>query len=288
MTDGHGPTTIRRRLRAELRKLRLERSLSVDQVTDIVEWSTSKLVRIEGGQVGISVSDLNALLDVYQVADTAQTARLRELARASRKRAWWSGYQKFLPQPYLEFIGAEADATKIQQYHPTLVPGLLQIPDYATAIIRATELSRTPDDVVHARAEVRKKRQENVLAREHPPEYTALIDEAVLRRPVGGTQTMRDQLSHLLTLVERKTITLVVIPFHVGPHAGLLGAFALMDYDDPADDEVVYLETAQGNFTFADPAIVDGYRTTAKRLMEIGLGGDEMVEFVTRVRSELD
>src|SRR5947207_546434 len=140
MTTGPGPTTTRRRLRAELRRLRLAKGLSVEDVTNEVEWSTSKLVRIEGGQVGISVSDLNALLAVYDVDDAAQQEELRALARASRQRTWWSAYQRFLSPSYQEFIGAESDAIRIRHYHPTMVPGLLQTPAYAQAIIEATAL----------------------------------------------------------------------------------------------------------------------------------------------------
>src|SRR5215831_4148876 len=119
MPNGQGPTTTRRRLRAELRRLRLARDLSVETVTARVEWSTSKLIRIEGGQVGISVSDLNALLNEYGVTDKAQIEQLRVLARASRQRTWWSEYQRYLALPYQEFIGAESDAARIWHYHPT-------------------------------------------------------------------------------------------------------------------------------------------------------------------------
>jgi transcriptional regulator with XRE-family HTH domain len=282
---GQGPTTIRRRLRAELRNLRLAKGMSIEDVTNEVEWSTSKLVRIEGGQVGISVSDLNALLAVYGVDEGARKEELRRLARATRQRTWWSAYQRYIPAPYLEFIGAESDAARIRHYHPTVVPGLLQTPAYAKAVIEATVLEPLPPEVAKARNQVRLLRQEHVLERPEPPSVTVMLDEAVLRRPVGGQTTMREQLDHLIRLAERQTITILVIPFVAGPHPGLVGAFALMEYDDPANDDVLCLETATRDVILRDqPDLVNQYRKAADRLKQMGLPEPESVKFIAQVR----
>jgi hypothetical protein len=262
--------------------------MSVEAVTAEVEWSTSKLIRIEGGQVGISVSDLNALLAVYGVVDRARQEELRMLARATRQRTWWSAYQSKTPAPYLEFIGAESDATRIRHYHPTLVPGLLQTKAYAKAIIEATALDELPPDLAAARNEVRALRQENVLNRDGSPALTVILDEAVLRRPVGGPDTMREQLDHLLRLAARDTITMVVVPFSAGPHPGLLGAFALMEYDDPANDDVLCLETASGNVLLRDqPELISQYRRMAERLLALALSERDAVRLVEEVRDGL-
>src|SRR5439155_24654449 len=172
MTTGQGPTTTRRRLRSELRGFRLAKGMSIEDVTNEVEWSTSKLVRIEGGQVGISVSDLNALLAVYGISDQNEKERLRTLARATRQRTWWSGYQRHLPASYLGFIGAESDAAVIRQYNPTIVPGLLQTPAYAKAIIKGSALDQPEPEVVEARLRVRVLRQEHIVERADPPYLT--------------------------------------------------------------------------------------------------------------------
>jgi transcriptional regulator with XRE-family HTH domain len=288
MTTGPGPTTTRRRLRAELRRLRLAKGLSIENVTNEVEWSTSKLVRIEGGQVGISVSDLNALLQVYEVADPAQLEELRALARGSRQRTWWSAYQRFLAPSYQEFIGAEADATRIRHYHPTAVPGLLQTTAYAQAMVAAASLEPVSDEVAQALVEVRQNRKQHVLDRSTPPDFTVILDEAVLRRPVGGPAAMREQLDYLMRVAERDTVTLMVIPFSAGPHPGLAGAFALFSYDDPANDDVLCLETGSGNIVVKeDQDLVKQYNRAADRLEEIALPEPEAVEFVEKLRKAL-
>jgi transcriptional regulator with XRE-family HTH domain len=285
MTTGQGPTTTRRRLRAELRRLRVDKGMSIEEVTNEVVWSTSKLVRIENGQVGISVSDLNALLAVYGVEDKARRDELRQLAVATRQRTWWARYHRQLPTSLQEFIGAESDATRIWYYNPTIVPGLLQTPAYIKEIIEQTALDALAPEVAKARNEVRLLRQKHVLERAEPPAVTAIIDEAVLRRPVGGPATMREQLDHLIRLAERKTITLVVVPFSAGPYPGLLGAFTLLEYGDPPDDNVLCLETATGSLVLRDePEMIDQYRRAAGRLEEIGLSESESVGFVAQVR----
>ncbi|GAA4710608.1 helix-turn-helix domain-containing protein [Phytohabitans rumicis] len=289
MPTGQGPTTVRRRLRAELRSLRTAKGMTVEEVTNEVEWSISKLIRIENGQVGVSVSDLAALLQVYGVRDKARVDELKELARATRQRTWWSRYQKYLPQPYLEFIGAESDATRVRHYHPTMVPGLLQTLDYAAAIMAATGVTRLPADVEKARIEVRMLRQRDVLGREQPPEFTVILDEPVLRRPVGGPATMQQQLDHLVDLASREKVNVVVLPFSVGPHPGLLGAFALMEYDDPLNDDVVGLETASGNLILRDlPDVTAEYRAVAEHLVEMGLTGEDAIAFIRQVRKSYD
>jgi transcriptional regulator with XRE-family HTH domain len=288
MTTGPGPTTTRRRLRAELRRLRLAKGLSIEDVTNEVEWSTSKLVRIEGGQVGISVSDLNALLQVYEVDDKAQQEELRVLARASRQRTWWSAYQRFLTPSYQEFIGAEADATRIRHYHPTAVPGLLQTPTYAKAMIAAAALEPLSDEVSQALLEVRQNRKQHVLERPKPPEFTVILDEAVLRRPVGGLAGMREQLDYLVRVAARDSVTLLVLPFGAGPHVGLSGAFALFGYDDPANDDVLCLETASGNILVKeDEDLIKQYSRAADHLEEIALAEPEAIQFVEKVRKSL-
>jgi transcriptional regulator with XRE-family HTH domain len=288
MTTGQGPTTTRRRLRAELSSLRLAKGMSIEAVTNEVEWSTSKLIRIEGGQVGISVTDLNALLAVYGVADQAHIEELRALARATRQRMWWSAYQRHIPASYLEFIGAEFDAKQIRHYHPTTVPGLLQTPAYASAIIEATTLEPLSPEVAKARNEVRLQRQEQVLNRADPPAFTVILDEAVLRRPVGGQATMREQLDHLIRMAERDTITMVVVPFSAGPHPGLMGAFALMEYNDPLNDDVLCLEQASGDLFVKDqPELVALYRKAVETLEKIGKLEPEAIQFVQQVRNEL-
>jgi hypothetical protein len=257
--------------------------MSMEDVAHKVEWSTSKLVRIEGGQVGISVSDLNALLAIYEVGDQAQQEELRKLARATQKRTWWSAYQRHVPPPYLEFIGEESDADRIRTYHPTIVPGLFQTAAYTKAIIEATALNALPPEAVEARAEVRRRRQEHILERAAPPTITMVLDEAVLRRPVGGQLTMREQLDHLMRLAKRKNVCIVVVRFSAGPHPGLVGAFALLEYDD--GDDILCLETATRDVVLRDdPDVVRRYSRAAERLVTMALSEQDSIRFIAEVR----
>jgi transcriptional regulator with XRE-family HTH domain len=285
MATGHGPTTTRRRLRAELRSLRQRKGLAVEDVTDQVEWSTSKLIRIENGQVGISVSDLQALLAIYGVHDAKRVDELKELARASRQRTWWSRYQRYISLAYQEFIGAESDATEIRQYHPTIIPGLLQVEGYIRALSAATNFPENPPDVLEARVEVRQLRQRHVLERDDPPKYVVLLDESALRRPVGGPAVMRQQLDHLIKIAGRDTVTMVVVPLSAGPHLGVFGGYALMGYEDPLNDDVLCLENASADILLRDqPALVDAYRQATERLVAAGLRDDRAVGFIEEIR----
>jgi len=287
-TGTRGRTTTRRLLRGVLRGLRQKKGMSVEEVAAEVEWSASKLIRVEGGQVGLSVSDLNALLQVYDVHERTQVEELRSLARASRQRAWWSEYQRYIPAGYVEFIGAESDAARIRHFHPISVPGLLQRPAYADAIIRGTSLDEPAPEVARARAEIRRKRQERVFDRDDPPAVTMILDEAVLRRPIGDAETMRDELDHLINMAKQDKMTMVVVPFSAGAHPGLAGPFALFEYDDPEVEDLVCLETPHNDILVRDkPDLLDQYRRAADHLEEIGFTGDDAVRFVEQVREGL-
>jgi transcriptional regulator with XRE-family HTH domain len=264
----------RRRLRTELRRLREEKSFAQDVVANEMEWSISKLIRIENGSVGISVNDLKALLDLYDLDESGRD-ELIELARASRQRMWWSRYQKHLSATYLEFIGYEADATSIRHFQPLVVPGLLQTEAYARAINAGTSLSLEPRDGDEERIEVRLERQRDIFERPNPAEYIAVIDEAVLHRPVGGAETMRAQLAHLVEMARRPRVSVYVVPYAAGAHPGLIGAFSIMEFADPVDDDVLHLDSAPNEAILRDqPEAVERYRRVFERLIALSLRGD--------------
>ena len=267
MTVGHGPMVTRRRLRTELRRLREEKGFAQETVANEMEWSISKLIRIENGSVGISVNDLKALLDLYELDDD-QRDDLIELARGSRQRMWWSHYQKHLSATYLEFIGYEADASSIRHFQPLVVPGLLQTEAYARAINAGTTLTEEPQPGDEERIQVRLERQRDIFDREHPVEYIAVIDEAVLHRQVGGADTMRAQLAHLVEMARRPSVSVYVVPYPAGAHPGLSGAFSIMEFADPVDDDVLYLDSGPNQAVLRDqPAAVQRYRRVFDRLI---------------------
>lgn len=255
----NSPATTRRRLRAELRRMREAAGLSQIEVVDKLDWSQSKLIRIENGSVGISVTDARALLSLYGT-DGDLGDDLIDLARSSRVRTWWSRYREVLSPQHQEFIGFEADAARLRQFHPSVVPGLLQTEGYIRAILPALTLAPMTQSTYDSLIEVRLRRQAEVLGGPNPPAFTAILDEAVLRRSVGDAATMREQLEHLARMLDHPTVSIAVLPFSAGPHLGMAGAFHIMEFDDDVDDSILYLESAQGDMAMRDrPEMVERY-----------------------------
>jgi len=276
----------RRRLRTELRRLRDAKGFAQEYVADEMEWSVSKLIRIENGSVGISTNDLRALLELYGV-DEADRGDLVELSRASRQRMWWSRYQKFLAPTYLEFIGFEADAARILTFQPMIVPGLLQTEAYARAVNAVTGVSSDGDEGDEARIQVRLTRQQEIFGEGAPPtEYLAVVDESVLRRPVGGAEVMGAQLDRLVALARRPSIEVCVLPVEVGAHPGLTGGFSILTYADDADGDVVYVDGGPNQVILREQTErVDGYRRAFNRILELSVRGDEAIELIEKIRS---
>ncbi|HET6213537.1 MAG TPA: DUF5753 domain-containing protein, partial [Micromonosporaceae bacterium] len=246
-------------------------------------------VRIEAGTVGISTNDLRALLALYGMGAGDQMNDLLDLARRSRKRMWWSDYRDVLSGPYLEFIGFEAEASKIRYYHPTVVPGLLQSEAYTRAMIPSSvAIPREPEDVERL-IDVRLTRISDVLGRDEPPQYTAVLDEAVVRRMVGGPAVMRDQLRHLADLAAADYIELRWLPFQAGAHPGLYGSFALLDFADAADDTVLYLENAPTDMVLRDRASeISTYEAIFEKLVEVSYDETETLTALNKIADSLD
>jgi transcriptional regulator with XRE-family HTH domain len=287
MPEGQGPATTRRRLRFELRRLREEKGLRQDDVVEKLDWSLSKLIRIENGSVGVSVTDVRALLGVYGAPSTAADD-LVALARSARQRRWWSAYRDILNQQYQEFIGFEADAARLRQFHPAIVPGLLQTEAYVRAMIPALVLSPVSEAEYEGLVQVRLHRQQDVLYSGNPPEFIVVIDEAALRRVVGDVDVMREQLQHLVSVQELDTLTLGILPFSAGPHIGMQGAFHIMEFAADEDDDVLYLENALGDVSMRDrPDLVSRYSNHLNGMLERSLRGSAAVEFLQKISEEL-
>jgi transcriptional regulator with XRE-family HTH domain len=285
MSEQHGVATTRRRLRTELRRLREKASMHQSAVVKELDWSISKLIRIENGSVGISVTDLRALAGVYR-ADPEIIEELVKLARVTRKRQWWSAYRHMLSPTYREFIGYESDASMLMHMHPTLVPGLLQTEGYIRAIIPSTALAPSSPERLEAFVAIRRRRQEEVLYGSHPPEYTALIDEAVLRRQVGGVEVMREQLEHLARISD-KLVHVAVLPFGTGGHPGMQGAFTIMDFASPEEESVLFLETAFGNPIQREPQEVALYREAFRAMLDRCVRGGDATAYIRAVADDL-
>jgi Domain of unknown function (DUF5753)/Helix-turn-helix domain len=276
-----GSNRSRNRFRAELRGIRLQRRLSLSDVSDQLGWPTSRLPDIEYGEVGLSDGDLAELLELYGIRDPAEVHALHELARTSRERMWWHAYQKSLPPEYVELISAESDAARITHFHSTFVPGLLQTRPYATAITPPTTLTTPSESDADMRVDARMRRQCAVLYGPQPAELTAIVDETVLCRRVGSNAIMCEQLDRLVESVAQ----LVVVPVDAGPHPGLLGPFMLVEYDDPRVGDVLCFEWARGNVVVRDRLdLLLEYRALAERLVRIGLRGEAAVQMIQSAR----
>jgi transcriptional regulator with XRE-family HTH domain len=241
VTEGQSnPVVARRRLAAAVRRAREEAGLTQEQIASDMDWSPSKLVRIERGLVRISVNDLRALLHRYAIEDGPEVQRYLGWARASRARPWWSEYSGQLPTPSFEaLLGMEGEASKIAIFNCTTIPGLLQTEQYAKDLMATYQALFLPPDDADARLEVRLKRLPAVLERQ--PTLDVVLDEAVLRRATGDRQTMRGQLNRLLEVGSEPGISIYVVPFSAGPYV-TSGSFTILSFDGDDADDVVYVE----------------------------------------------
>ena len=267
------PTARGRRLRHELRRLREEAGLTHAEVARRLEWSPSKVSRIETGQSRAQTGDVRDLLEIYGVTDEATCEALVQLAREARRRGWWTRYTDVLGSG--TYVGLEAEAAGLHTYKSMFVPGLLQTEDYAQAVIRAGQAKPDPE-MLSRRLSARMARQE-ILERPDPPEIWAVLDESVVSRPVGGPEVMHAQLQHLIALSTKpnSTLTLQVLPFTAGAHPGMNGPFVILTFGSPTDPPMVYLETATDGLYLDEPIDVERYSLRFNHLVARALGPDE-------------
>ncbi|MEU7063921.1 helix-turn-helix transcriptional regulator [Streptomyces sp. NPDC046161] len=232
------PTVSRRRLGSELRRLRQAGGMTTQQVAQRLLISQPKISLLENGRRIIKPRDVRDLCLLYGVQDQRLVDDLMRLARDSGRQGWWNDYGDIA---YGAYIGLEAEAAAIRTFEPLMVPGLLQTPAYARAIIAGT-IPHASGDQAATRLQVRLRRQDRLTAPDNPLRLWAVLDEAALRRVVGSRKVMREQLEHLNNLGDRPHITVQVLPHEVGAHPGVSGQFSLLEFSDAADGSVVYLE----------------------------------------------
>ncbi|MEH1124661.1 helix-turn-helix domain-containing protein [Micromonospora sp. CPCC 206061] len=240
MTERRSPTIRRRRLGAELRRRREAAGVTIETVAERLECSASKISRIETGHTSATPRDVRDMLGIYGVS-LDESDELVQIAREARQKGWWHPYSTVLTGAY---VGLEQAANSVRAYEQQVVPGLLQTEEYAKAMIRAARPDITADEV-ERRVRVRLNRQ-SLLTQDDPIDLWVVLDEAVLSRPVGGDAVMRAQLSRLVEAAELPNVTLQVLPFEAGAHAGMDGTFAILDFPEAGDPDVVYAENATG------------------------------------------
>jgi transcriptional regulator with XRE-family HTH domain len=251
-----GPTVQRLMLGGHLRRLREQAGMTTEQAADSIRSSHSKISRMEHGRVGFKERDIGDLLTLYEVTEGTEREALLSLAREAKTPGWWQGYTDILPHWVEPYFGLEAAASFIREFELQFVPGLLQIEEYARAVIRLGNLP-SEDEVVR-RARARVSRQE-ILRREQPPKFWAVIDEGVLRRVIGGPEVMRAQLRHLIEMCDHPAVTLQVLPFSAGAHRAMGGPFTILRYSAPDLRDVVYIEQLTSALYLDKPADVDAY-----------------------------
>ena len=239
-SDWAGPTVRRMLVGARLRRLRTELGLTREEAAQAIRASEWKIHRLENGQVGFKDRDIIDLLARYQVTDPAEVAEFLTLAREANTPGWWQHYGDVLPSWFRTYVDLEQAATLIRSYEGQFVPGLLQTDDYMRAVVRGAHLEESGEEVGR-RVRLRMARQ-ILLTREDPPRLWAVVDEAALRRPVGGREVMRGQLERLIEATKLPNVTLQILPFAIGAHAAMGSAFSILRFADREIPDIVYLE----------------------------------------------
>lgn len=278
------PTVRRRRLGQELRRLREDRGMTAEEVADRLLVSQSKISRLENGRRSISPRDVRDLCGVYEVQDKKLVESLMQMARESRQQGWWHAFAELSPS-YSVYIGLETDASSLRVYEPHVVPGLLQTPEYARAVI-AGALPEISEEEVNNRVQVRMRRQQRVRDERSPLRLWAVVDEAALRRMVGGPAVMATQLDSLVEASRRPNVTLQAMPFAVGAHPGVNGQYTILEFPEASDSTVIYLEGGTSDLYLEKPHDVQHYSVMYEHLRAQALSPQETREFVLRIAQE--
>jgi len=278
MEDSASPLMLRRRLRTELRTARLSSNLTQEQVAKAMEWSLSKMNRIEKAKSAISINDLRALLQLYDVTDKERGDELLELARAitrakgGRDDQWWRRYSEVAPARLLELLDYESTASTVSQFETIFAPGILQTEEYASAVLEVFYDKNTSAERVAALVDLRTRRSE-LLTSAGAPKFSFVLDEPVIRRLVGSPTVMRGQLKHLVNMANLPNVTIRIVPFSAGLHSGMKQPFELIQFADTADDNIVFLESPRGDFISDDPdeatSYLEAFQGVAKKSLSL-------------------
>lgn len=280
-----GPTVRRRRLGTELRKLRETSGFKLEEVAAELGVAPSTLSRIETGKAPTKSAYLNQMLEMYGVKEAAQRQVLVDMAREGHRKGWWAAFDDVLPSGFDIYVGLEAETVAIRSYEVSVVPGLLQTADYARAVVREVFPRHSPDQLERL-VDLRMARQRR-LDDEPSLEVWAILDEAVIRRTVGGSECMRRQLEHLLSEGDRQGMTIQVLPFTSGAHAGQGGAFSILEFPDRDDAEVAYVESDAGHIYLEKEREVRARTEAFDRLRAAALSPFESADLISGAARDL-
>ncbi|TDB86438.1 XRE family transcriptional regulator [Actinomadura sp. KC216] len=278
------PTLRQRRLGMVLRELRAEDGRTAAEVAAALGWTRQKVMRLEAAPRKPIVAEVIKLLDAYGVEDPRREEILQLVSQA-RERGWWDTYRTQISRDYDAYIGLEAEAVSLRTYELSNIPGLLQTAGYARALITGRRPGLDPADV-DARVRVRTGRQEHLLTGPSPVHVWAVIGEGAVRREVGGRAVLREQLEHLLKMMELPNVILQILPFSAGA-APAKGPFVVIDFAERSDPEVVYLETPGGAMWIEDPEQVGQFLRDHVQLIDTSLTEDHTRRLIARLVGEL-
>ncbi|PDP88623.1 hypothetical protein CQJ94_05625 [Glycomyces fuscus] len=283
MAASYSPSVRRRRLSAELRRLRSETGMTLNDVAKHTGISRANLSKIEQAESKtVPAPTLNKLLKLYEVNDPTVQSAMHELSKLAGQKGWWSLYKGLLPQTLTDF---EAEACALRTYEAQVVPGLLQTPAYADAIFRANRVR--DDNEITQRVTARMARQ-NILNRLDPPTYLVIIDEAAIRRMVGSVNVMREQLRHLTHMAARDSIDIYVLPFSAGAHTSTEGSYSVMDFPDPRDASIVYLESPTTTMFLEEDHQVRSYNDMFGSTQSCSMSPAQTLDFLNHCIQELE
>ncbi|WP_306317565.1 MULTISPECIES: helix-turn-helix transcriptional regulator [unclassified Streptomyces] len=279
----YGPAVRRRKLGAELRALRVQAGLTSGEAARLVGWHQSKVSRIETGRSGVKPTDVLRLLDAFEARDPQVRDLVVALAGVQEVGGhhWWHAYRGLLPPAYRDFISLESQACRIRTLETSVVPGLLQTPEYAHAVTRSV-LNGAPDRHINALVEVRLARQD-VLRAEPPLQLTAVLDEAVLRREVGGSGVLKRQLAHLAKAAYMPHVRIHVLPFSAGGHIGLTGPFVVFSFPNTSDLDVVVLDHLTSSLYLERKEDLKAYTDAFDALLLHARSPEDSLEFIAEI-----
>lgn len=284
MQRPHSPTLRRRRLSAELKRARNEANLTTTQVVKTLKWAAGKLSKIETAETQtIKADDLDKMLDLYQVTEPDKREALHALARDAKVRGWWSKYREvFGPQSLPDF---EAEASAIRTFEGLVIPGLLQTPDYARAVFQGGRYTSVEESERRVTARMERR---DILTRFKPASLRVVLDEAALHRGVGSAEVMAEQLHHLLHMAKLPNIDLQVLPFSAGAHAALTVPFSILDFPDPLDAPIVFVDTASGGLFLEESDEVEAHSVTFGDVQGSAMSAAQSAKVITEVLEALE
>lgn len=279
-----GPTALRIVLGTQLRRLREARGITAGAAGQAIRASHAKISRMELGRVSLRERDVTDLLTFYGITDEQERGAFLTLVRRANVPGWWHQYSDIVPNWFEIYLGLEHASSVIRTYQPQLVPGLLQTPEVARAVIELGHPRRSADDI-QRRLALRMTRQE-VLTQPDAPQLWAVMEEASLWR-LNGRSAMREQIQHLLKMTELSNVTIQVIPIYSRPHAALGGPFSLLRFAEPDLPDIVYLEQLSSSLYLDKFDDIQHYRAIMDRLSVQAKTPAETIEFLANKLQEL-